>query len=466
MGLQLERLGVDHPDFHQQGRTLLERVAKLRDAHARFTRLWAYYLNPMSPVSPAGADARPYTLGQEWGLPQRITGNDDVSRKSVVIENDIAWRIDTMVDWLFGRPVTLRSLASDSSRREAIESVVRTTLGANGGLGFFQKLALLGAVYGQVDVLVKLAPPGASGDAGDVSQLGEQARPAGIDFADVARRIHFEIVEPARALPMLMPTDPTRAVAFAQVYRTSRPSGSRSGWWNTLVEPLIPDPDQMDVIEIHSPTRWQRYEDLKLVAEGTNPTGELPMVHVQNLAMPFQYAGLSDVQQLIPLQDELNERLSDRAHRIAMQSSKMYFGKGIENFKSLSIGPGQLWESNNPDAVVQEIGGDQGAPSEDAHIEQLREALDKVSGVPPIAAGITRNRIGRLTSAAALKLTLHGLVARTQRKRTTYGPAVARLGSLALAWLDATGVFRTDPSERALDIDWPAAVPIDFDEKN
>ena len=65
MGLQLERLGIDHPDFHHQGRRLLERVAQLRDSQGRFERLWAYYINPMTQASPASPDNRPYTLGQE-----------------------------------------------------------------------------------------------------------------------------------------------------------------------------------------------------------------------------------------------------------------------------------------------------------------------------------------------------------------------------------------------------------------
>ena len=65
---------------------------------------------------------------------------------------------------------------------------------------------------------------------------------------------------------------------------------------------------------------------------------------------------------LIPLQDELNTRLSDRANRIAMQSFKMYLGKHIENFADLPVTPGRMWSTDNADADVIEFGGDSACP--------------------------------------------------------------------------------------------------------
>ena len=85
------------------------------------------------------------------------------------------------------------------------------------------------------------------------------------------------------------------------------------------------------VTEIIGPDAWQRYENRELIAEGALPWGFLPVVHIQNVAQPYYYEGQSDVEPLIPLQDELNTRLSDRANRITFQSFKMYLAKGIEN---------------------------------------------------------------------------------------------------------------------------------------
>jgi hypothetical protein len=157
---------------------------------------------------------------------------------------------------------------------------------------------------------------------------------------------------------------------------------------------------------------------------------------------------------MIPIQDELNTRLSDRANRITMQSFKMYLGKGIDGFTSVPIAPGRMWATDNTEAEVIEFGGDTKSPSEDRHIIELREAMDKVSGVTPIAAGAIRGRIGHLTSAAALRVTMMALLAKTQRKRLTYGQAIARMCELSLAWLDRAGLFPTSPDERQVEIEW------------
>src|SRR5690606_31441456 len=145
-------------------------------------------------------------------------------------------------------------------------------------------------------------------------------------------------------------------------------------------------------------------------------------------------------------------RLSDRASRITMQSFKMYLAKGIENFLSMPISPGRMWTTENEEADVIEFGGDASAPSEDAHITDIREAMDKTSGVTPIAAGAIKGRIGRLTSAAALRVTLLALLAKTERKRTTYGNAISQMAAIALAWLDRAGLFHTTETERRVDI--------------
>ena len=115
--------------------------------------------------------------------------------------------------------------------------------------------------------------------------------------------------------------------------------------------------------------------------------------------------------------------------------------------------------TDNEQAEITEFGGDAACPSEDAHIADIREALDKASGVTPIAAGAIKNRIGRLTSAAALRVTLLALLAKTDKKRTLYGAGIERICELALRWLDCAGVFKTAPEERRVELHWPSPLP-------
>lgn len=143
-----------------------------RTAKPRQELLWSYYRNPML-QSRAGAGR--YTLAQERGLPARLLGAsgrawgrslplpDDraagsipgVARKEIVIENDIAWRIHAMVDFLLGRPVVLASTARDPAKRRLIERVLDAVWESSGGIALLQDLALLANVFGHVDLVVR-----------------------------------------------------------------------------------------------------------------------------------------------------------------------------------------------------------------------------------------------------------------------------------------------------------------------
>ena len=296
------------------------------------------------------------------------------------------------------------------------------------------------------------------------------------NLATLARLIRFETIEPARALPLLAPDDFRVVEAYGQVFEmtSAKPTDCHPWAWvdrmysaakNAMRPPLISftgarDIHNVQVIELMTATAWQRYEDGKLIASGKNSLGQIPLVHIQNIALPFEYAGASDVEPLIPLQDELNTRLSDRASRITMQSFKMYLGKNIDDFLDMPVGPGRMWATDNKEAQVLEFGGDSSCPSEESHIAEIREAMDKTSGVSPVASGGVKNKLGHLTSAAALRVTMQSLLSKTEKKRISFNLAIARLCELSLAWLDAAGVFHTTPDERAIEIHWANPLPL------
>ncbi len=405
-----------------------------------------------------------------------------------MIENDIAWRVHTAVDFLFGKPPVLRSLATDQRLATAIERVITAMLEANGGVGFLQEMALFGGVYGFVDVALRTPADGPA----DVSpallhpagqpangfhlppEAGRPGPPDALTPSDpqiaqavaAASVLQLETIEATRILPILYEDDYRRLRYWIQQYHKHPPrlEPLRRTWFG-LGAIRGGQPSAVEVIEILGPTWWQRYEDRTLIAEGPNILGRLPVVHVQNMALPGSYEGLGDVEPLIVLQDELNTRLSDRANRVTYQSFKMYLGKGIDDFLERPVGPGQMWSTSNLQASIEEFGSDTGSPSEDAHIEQVRAALDKVSAVTPLAAGLIRGNVGNLTSATALKVLLSGLLARTAKKRMTYGAGIARIVELALAYLDTVGLFRTAPQDRRIEIHWPSPLPDDEAER-
>ena len=448
-----------------------------------FSRLWDYYTNPMVEVTGANAagrktneSSRPYVQAQEYGLPSRITGLvrspqtglfvaravGDIQRKEVVIENDIAWRVNALADFLFGKPIGLISKAADGQNRSTIEGILKAVFAANGGLGFFQDMAVLASVYGFVDCLVRPST--------DItSRASSLQRPPLGTALSIAGAIDLELIEAPRALPVLDEDDYRVIRYYVQHFhqKTNSIRGKSSFLSRILGASAYPSDTRqvVAVTEITSPERWQRYEDKELVAEGDIPWGFLPVVHIQNIAQPYYYEGISDVEPLIPLQDELNTRLSDRASRITFQSFKMYLGKGIEGFENKPVSPGRMWCTDNPEASILEFGGDASAPSEERHIAEIREAMDKASGVTPAVAGVLKDKLGNLTSAVALRLTFMGMLNKNERKRHTYSEGIRRICRMVLDILDTANVYETSEAEREVDVIFPSPLPENLMEK-
>jgi len=445
---------------HALGRLL---DAHERRARPRLERLWAYYRNPERGRS--GAGDRP-GLAQERGLPARLTGRDGGLRddrepsREIVIENDIAWRIHAIVDFMFGSPITLLSTAPDEARRETIDRVLDAVFEASGGIALLQDMALLGAVHGHVALRLR------------TEGLFESALPrAGADpdrVVEAASKLRVELVDATRAAALLDPQDYRQINAFiirAPAPGAQRASEERARFFDALRERVgMGRRGREELIEIVSATWRQVYAGDRLIVDEPNALGAIPVAHAQNMSQPLRYEGQSDVEPLIPLQDELNTRLSDRANRVTMQSFKMYLAKGLDGFTDggrPAVGPGRVWATENPEASIESFGGDANSPSEDRHIDEIRAALDKASAVTPLAAGVVEARLGNLTSSTALRITLLGLLAKTARKRITYGRALGEMSGLILRALDAGGVFRTDERERAVRIGWPEPIPND-----
>lgn len=426
----------------------------------RHEKLWAYYRNPLGLVGMSGSDSTSpggwYRQGQEVGLPRRIRGRAGVlplagsepGRREVVIENDIAWRVQTMVDFMFGRPVRFESLAIDAGTRATVERVIETVWERSGGIAMMQDAALLGHVFGHVDLLLRI----------DESRLGGS-------LEDASEAFTIEPVDPRRGVPLVSAADYRELEGYAVHARRAiktkprGPIGRAIDAFEGIADAERPKAHET-ITEVFAPGVRRVYRDGKrLSSERTTLLADtVPVVHIQNVSQPFVYGGVGEVEPLVALQDELNTRLSDRANRVTLQSFRMYLAKGLESFDAQSIGPGTVWSTNNPDASIQAFGGDLYNPGEESHIAEIREAMDKVSGVPPLAGGVVRAKLGNLSSANALRVTLMGLIAKTQRKRIGYGRGMERVGQLILRALHESGTLRLPERERGLRTVWPGLV--------
>ena len=258
-------------------------IAALIDEHERFTlprleRLWRYYRNNLAEPDDQGGSLAP--PAQHVGLPSRLIGagfgsavagslatgvgtlvRERSPHREIVIENDIAWRIHTLVDFMFPAAPRLRSLAVDASRRGAIEDALQATLG---DLELWQNATLLGSVYGHVDFLVELAstPPNRHADPRDV--------------------LAIHVIEAPRVIGMLNPRDyrvlDAAILRWQQSGDPARPAisrFSRATMFDRLKSMLAPrladwrdeqrGREPVAITEVHTATRLRRYENELLV---------------------------------------------------------------------------------------------------------------------------------------------------------------------------------------------------------
>jgi hypothetical protein len=87
--------------------------------------------------------------------------------------------------------------------------------------------------------------------------------------------------------------------------------------------------------------------------------------------------------------------------------------------------------------------------------------MDKVSAVPPLAGGRGAGEDREPVERDALRITLMSLLAKTARKRVTYGAGIEKVCRMVLTALDAAGVCGRGPGDRGVKLVWPDPQPVD-----
>src|SRR5215213_257526 len=188
--------------------------------------------------------------------------------------------------------------------------------------------------------------------------------------------------------------------------------------------------------------RWTTTELEVVVARtstrrGANPYGFIPFVHVPNLPLANDPWGQSDLVDVIPINREIDERVSDQADVIRFHADPPIVFRGVTDHADLAVGPGTVWDiPSDADVKLLEWQGQSVAVGE--HIERLYRTLYEVTETPRSAFGDS----GRLLSGVALETELRPLVQRTMRKRVWWTRALRRRSSLVLRLAAQYGVAR------------------------
>lgn len=175
---------------------------------------------------------------------------------------------------------------------------------------------------------------------------------------------------------------------------------------------------------------WQVWEGQELINEGPNPYGFIPIVHIPNYPLANSNYGVSDIEDQIPLNIELNEKMSDISEIIDYHSSPITIVKGAK-VGQLEKGANKVWGNlpKESDVYNLQMTGDLGAATN--YINTLRMAMFEVSNIPEIALG--SNQAISNTSGIALQIMNMPIIERTRMKRVMYGTGIELVNKMILA---------------------------------
>lgn len=160
-----------------------------------------------------------------------------------------------------------------------------------------------------------------------------------------------------------------------------------------------------------------------------NVLGEIPVVHIKNLALPKEYYGLPDGMDLIDVQRELNEKATDISDTINYHSAPVTAIFGAKA-KQLQRGPRQVWAGLPKDARIETLKLEGDLPAASAHVQFVKKALHELSDVPEGALG-SMQPISN-TSGVALHIQYQPLIGKTKRKKAQYEPGIEQMNYFIL----------------------------------
>lgn len=174
--------------------------------------------------------------------------------------------------------------------------------------------------------------------------------------------------------------------------------------------------------------RWIQYNPGQEPIEKKNMIGEIPIVHIPNLQVAGQFYGLSDLEDVIPLNEELNGRLTDISDVVNYQGSPVTVLTGAR-VSQLERGANRMWGLPE-NAEVKNLSLDGALSDSLKYVEMLTDAIHHLGSVPKGIFG-TMDDTGR-SSGSALAMRYQPILNRRADKIVTYGEGIQDINRIIL----------------------------------
>lgn len=171
------------------------------------------------------------------------------------------------------------------------------------------------------------------------------------------------------------------------------------------------------------------YNNDRLTTSMENKYGIIPIVHFRNLVVSGRHFGASDLDDLIPLNTELNAKISDISEILDYHSAPITIVKGAR-ISQLEKGANKIWGGlpKESDVFNLELNSDLGAS--DNYIQGIKNSMREIKGMPALALG--GNDLPTNLSGVALQIAFMPLIDTIKMKQNITKARLELVNRIAL----------------------------------
>lgn len=180
-----------------------------------------------------------------------------------------------------------------------------------------------------------------------------------------------------------------------------------------------------------------------------------PILHWQNLPDPENVYGISDIEDVLDIQDRANFINSNVSKIIRFYAHPLRWGRGVSGATTIDLGPDKMVNLTSTDGMIGNLEMSSDLASSRAFALDLRQSLFDVSRTVDLSS--VADKIGSLTNFG-LRVLYHDALNKNGTKQELYGDALSELNHRLLMLAGYSGIG----SDGGYVI-WPDPLPVDRD---
>jgi len=214
---------------------------------------------------------------------------------------------------------------------------------------------------------------------------------------------------------------------------------------------------QVEIVEIWTERDFQLYSDNRLLQSRPNSQGFIPFLIFPNLREPKQFWGISDLQTISSIQQEMNRAMSQLSRILELSGNPIAVLENIDQSEDITVKPGAVWTiPEDARAYLLDLLQGGGVSLHIDYINLLYRILHDLSESPRAAFGGTERDL----SGVALEIELQPLLQKVARKRLIRTPVYMERARMILRLLEKhTGV---DFGDYRIRVNWAPVLPRDL----